>query len=51
MKSKGENLIIKKKSTKICFDKKIANNNGKGFLMTIRFYKITNGADIFLLEK
>ena len=25
----GEDLIIKKNTTKICFDKKMANNDGK----------------------
>ena len=49
--SKGETLILKKKSTKICFDKKIANNGGKGFLLTTKFYKSANYAAILSPEK
>ena len=46
VKSKGETLIFKKKSTNICFEKKISNNSGKGFLLTIKLYKSKNNAAI-----
>ena len=49
--SKGETLFLKKKTTKICFGKKIANNGGKGFPMPTKFYNSANDATIFSSEK
>ena len=40
--SEGEILIIKKNSTEICFDEKMENKSGRGFLPTTKFYKISN---------
>ena len=51
MTSKGETLIHREKTTKISFDKKIANNGGEGFLLIAKFYKSTNDADISPPEK
>ena len=34
----GETLILKKNSTKIHFDKKMANSGGELFLLTTKFY-------------
>ena len=46
--SEGEALILKKNSTEITFDKKMANNGGEGFLLTTKFYKsATNAAASF----
>ena len=42
--SEGGALILKKKSPKIRFDKKVANDVGKGFLLSTKFYKIANNA-------
>ena len=38
--SEGNTLILKKNSTNICFGEKMANNSGKGFILTTKFYKI-----------
>ena len=38
--------MLKKNSTKIHFDKKMANNSGWGFLLYTKFYNIPNGAEI-----
>ena len=42
MKSEGETLTHKKKSSKICFDKKMTNTGGKSFLLTTNLYKNPN---------
>ena len=42
--SEGETLILKKNSTKIRFDKKIANSGSIGFLLTMKVYKSANNA-------
>ena len=42
MTSEGEALILRKNSTKICFDEKMVNKSGKGFLLTTKFYKSKN---------
>ena len=44
MTSEGEALILRKNSTKISFDDKMANKSIKGFLLTTKFYKSTNDA-------
>ena len=49
--SEGATLILKKFSTKIRFDKKMANNSGKGFLLNISFYKSANDIDFFSPRK
>ena len=35
-------LKLKKNSTEIRFDKRMANKSGEGFLLTTKFYKIEN---------
>ena len=47
----GTTLILKKNSTKIRFDKEMANKSGKGFLLTIKFYKSTNNTALLPPEK
>ena len=42
--TEGTTLILKKNSTKIRFDKEMANKSGKGFLPTTKFYRITKNA-------
>ena len=37
--SEYETWILKKNSSKICFDEKMVNNNSGGFLLTKNFYK------------
>ena len=44
--SEGKTQILKKSLTKIRFDKKMANKASVGFLLTTKFYKISNGAAI-----
>ena len=44
--SEGEIPILKKKSTKICFDEKMMNKASKGFLLTTNFFNNTNGSAI-----
>ena len=51
MASEGETPIIKKKSTEISFDKKMANKAGEGFILTTNFYKSTNDAALLDLKK
>ena len=45
--SQGDTLILKKNSTDIHFDKKMAKRSGKGFLPTTNFYKSANNAAIY----
>ena len=47
----GETLILKKNSTKIRFDEKMANKSKKGFMITTKFYKSENDAAIFSTKK
>ena len=42
LKSEDETLIIKKNSTEILVDKKMAKKAGRGFLLATRFCKSTN---------
>ena len=35
--SEGEIQILRKNSTEVCFDKKMANKVGEGFLLTTKF--------------
>ena len=49
--SEGETLIRNKNSTKICFDKKMANNSGEVFLLTIKFYNREKNAAILPPQK
>ena len=42
--SEVETLILKKISTEICFDKKMAKIGGEGFILTANFYKSANEA-------
>ena len=51
MTSEDENLIIKKFSTNIRFDKKMVNNGGKGFLLTAKFHNSANNAVILAPQK
>ena len=44
--SEDETLILKKKSTKIRFNKKMANKVGVGFLLTTKFYKSANNTNV-----
>ena len=44
MTSEFEALIIKRNPTEISFEKKLANDGDKGFLLTTNLYKITNNA-------
>ena len=44
--SEGENLILKKNSTKVCFDNNISNNGGKGFVLATKIYKSTEQATL-----
>ena len=44
--SEGKTLILKKKPTKICFDKKMAKKSGIGYLLTTEFCKSANDASI-----
>ena len=46
-----ETLILKKKTTDICFDEKMANNCGEGFILTTKFYKSANDAAILTPNK
>ena len=47
----GETLILKKKSTNIRFDKKIANKASEGFILTTKFYKSANYAALLAPDK
>ena len=47
----GETIIRKKNSTGICFEDKIANKDGEGFLLTTKFYKSENNADLLAPKK
>ena len=49
--SEGEVLILKKNSTKIRFVKEMANNSGKGFILTTNFYKNPNNAVLLVPKK
>ena len=49
--SEGEYLILKKISTKIRFDEKMANKSSKGFLLTTKFYKSANYATSLASKK
>ena len=49
--SEGETLLIKKKSTDISFDKKMANKSGKVFTLTTKFYKSAKYAAILYPKK
>ena len=49
--SDGKTLILKKNSTKIRFDEKMANTAGEGFLFTTKFYKSANDAADLAPEK
>ena len=49
--SEDETLIYKKNPTKICFDEKMASKAGKGFLLTIKFYKSAKDTYIFSHKK
>ena len=48
--SEDETLILKKNSTDIIFDEKMANKTIKGFLLTTNFYKSTNDAALLDLK-
>ena len=50
-RSEGEALILKRNSTKIRFDEKIANKSGEGFLLTTKFYKSANNTALLAPEK
>ena len=45
-----KSLINREKSTEIRFDMKMANNGAKVFLLTTKFYKSANEADILARE-
>ena len=49
--SESDILILKKNSTKIRFDNKMANNSVKGFLLTTKFYKSANSTDFLVPER
>ena len=49
--SEVDTLILKKKSTKICFDDKMWNNGGRGFLLATNFYKSANNTALLDTEK
>ena len=49
--SEGETLMLKKKSTEISFEKKMADKSGKGFILTTKSYKIVNYAALLATEK
>ena len=51
MTKEGESLILKKSSTEIRFDNKIANKYGKGLILTTKFYKSANDAALLTPEK
>ena len=51
MKSEGETLILKKNPTMIHFDEKMANNSGKGFILTTKFCKSANDVALLNPEK
>ena len=44
--SEGEALKLKRKSSKICFGKKMTNKSREGFLLTTKFYKSVNDTAI-----
>ena len=44
--SEGEDLILKKISTKIRFDNKMTNNGSEGFSLTTKFNNNPNNAAI-----
>ena len=44
-------LKLKKNSTEIRFDKRMANKSGEGFLLTTKFYKSVNDTAILAPEK
>ena len=49
--TEGTTLILKKNSTKIRFDAKMANKYGEGFILTTKFYKRINDAVILAPDK
>ena len=49
--SEGETLILKKYSTKICFDKKMVNKVREGFLFTTKFYNFAIHGSLLYLKK
>ena len=49
--SEGESLILKTNSTEICFDNKLANSGGKGFLLTTKLCKNPNYAAFLVPEE
>ena len=51
VRSEGETLLLRKNSTGIRFDKKMANKAGEGFLPTTKFYKSANNADLLAPKK
>ena len=51
VKSEGDTLILKKNTTKIRFDNKMANKYGKGFVLTTRFYNSANNAALLDSKK
>ena len=48
VKSEGQILILERNPNNICFDEKMANNGGKLFLLSTKFYK--NANDTALLD-
>ena len=51
MKSEDQILILKKNPNDICFDKKMANNGDKVFLLTTKFYKNANDTALLSSKK
>ena len=51
MALEGETIIFMKNSTEICFDKKMANSGGEGFIPTAKFYKSAKDAALLDPEK
>ena len=51
MTLESESIIPKRNSDNICFDKKMANISGEGFLLTTKFYKSAHNADILSPDK
>ena len=48
--SEFDTVILNRNSTRIGFDEKMANNGGKGFLLTTNFYKSANN-NVILARK
>ena len=51
MTTEYEALILKKNSTKIRFDKKMANKYSEEYILTTKFYNISNYATILEPKK